>query len=888
MDTKHETTKLKYTIHKFSTYSVNFLPQYILQNTPGDLLSRWFTDSTSPNQYLILKLQTPAIVESITFGKYTKSHVSNLKKFQIFGGTRENNMSLLLQAGLKNDAEAEVLKLRHKTQDGLYLPVNYIKIVPLQSWGPAYNYSIWFVELMGMSQHDLISQALETINLSGVQLEGPVQSRLWNALVEEGDFQLTEKIFTEAVAGKFIHLRRRRYKDAFEALSRESGVQLEGPVQSRLWNALVEEGDFQLTEKIFTEAVAGKFIHLRRRRYKDAFEALSRESGVQLEGPVQSRLWNALVEEGDFQLTEKIFTEAVAGKFIHLRRRRYKDAFEALSRESGVQLEGLVQSRLWNALVEEHLRRRRYKDAFEALSRESGVQLEGPVQSRLWNALVEEGDFQLTEKIFTEAVAGKFINLRRRRYKDAFEALSRESGVQLEGPVQSRLWNALITACSSQVEAKLSAPVMRPPPGFGPRPFDLNSIDRDVQADGPLNGQNGDADMGDIACGPDGCCGKPGPRDLDDLWAYSTTEEKWTLLCRRSQQAGGPGPRSCHKMVFDPVHRRLYTLGRDEAANPQYSGLYAYYIATNTWQLLLPDKHSLPAPQSRVSHSMLFHPVSNTQYSILGPVRVLHSDEHVAAPPAGQALAARAAVARLALHALPSVNTQYSGLYAYYIATNTWQLLLPDKHSLPAPQSRGMSKEKERRVYNTLWVFSLQRLTWNCVYRNESVSPNEPRPRFAHQLVYDPVNKNHPRVRLDDLWSLELLRPSARDVQRRAVVLHDEEAASPAEWSARHDRLRLYEELCMYFRTSTVPPDSDVTDLVLGGDEESLSEPFRPFEEIPAPEPETWEVGHDEEAASPAEWSARHDRLRLYEELCMYFRPSTVPPDSDVTDLVTL
>lgn len=67
--------------------------------------------------------------------------------------------------GLKNDAEAETFKLRYKTQDGLYLPVTFLKIVPLQSWGPAFNYSIWFVEFMGKNQENLIDQALETINL---------------------------------------------------------------------------------------------------------------------------------------------------------------------------------------------------------------------------------------------------------------------------------------------------------------------------------------------------------------------------------------------------------------------------------------------------------------------------------------------------------------------------------------------------------------------------------------------------------------------------------------------------------------------------------------------------------------------------------------------------
>lgn len=53
-----------------------------------------------------------------------------------------------------------------------------------------------------------------------------------------------------------------------------------------------------------------------------------------------------------------------------------------------------------------------------------------------------------------------------------------------------------------------------------------------------------------------------GTEDLDDLWSFCTTSERWTLLCRHSSLAYGPSPRSCHKMVFDPVYRKLYTLGR--------------------------------------------------------------------------------------------------------------------------------------------------------------------------------------------------------------------------------------------------------------------------------------------------------------------------------------
>lgn len=68
-------------------------------------------------------------------------------------------------SGLKNDSTAEVFRLRHRTREGLYLPVKYIKIIPLQSWGPAYNYTIWYVELMGKDHKELVSNALETLNM---------------------------------------------------------------------------------------------------------------------------------------------------------------------------------------------------------------------------------------------------------------------------------------------------------------------------------------------------------------------------------------------------------------------------------------------------------------------------------------------------------------------------------------------------------------------------------------------------------------------------------------------------------------------------------------------------------------------------------------------------
>ncbi|KAJ0174253.1 hypothetical protein K1T71_010399 [Dendrolimus kikuchii] len=830
MDDNYETVKLSYTIHKYSSFSANYTPDNIMVNNPTDQLCRWFTDSTTPSQFVMLKLTSPAIVETIKFGKYIKAHVSDLKKFQVFGGTDENNLSLLLSGGLKKDSAAEVFRLRHRTQEGLYLPVRYLKIVPLQSWGPAYNYTIWYVELHGKVHEDLINKSMDTINLRKEE---------------------------EAVRILLKHLRRRRYKDAFEALSRESGVQLEGPIQARLWNALVENGDYKMAEQIFDEAVS----------------------------------------DGEL-------------------------------------------------------------------------------------------DWYMSWQPYT--------------------------------PV----WRQM-SACSAQVEEKLWCGDI-PQPTNNVQNHDLFCVDRDPRpdtAEGPANV----ADLFDFcesSCGGSSCCLKPGPRgghqlvvdsttgtlylfggwngteDLDDLWSFCTTSERWTLLCRHSSLVYGPSPRSCHKMVFDPVHRRLYTLGRyldngqripsnmnsdlyvydvstgcwslicadtasaggprlvfdhqmcidpdtqtifvfggrvlpansEEVVSPQYSGLYAYYIQTNTWQLLLPDKHDLPAPQPRVSHSMLFHPVQRRLYMFLGQ----RNKEHLVDLWWWDVGSGHCAALCQGLAPTPPPAAGFTQRATLDPDTDEMFVL------------SGMSKEKDKRVYNTLWVFALRSMTWTCVYRNDSVAPNEPRPRFAHQLVYDPVKKIHylfggnpgnqasPRLRLDDLWSLQLTKASMEKVQSNAraalrEACYREMVTHPSQHHIALNYLRndLREALdhsdpvqvsrfqklatvlfagaeaagggacaltprrtrALHRRRASQPVPRDLAYAlaqVLGA-EDTLPDPVQPFEEVSEPMPETWDVGQDDDEEAPGpEWDARQARIKLYELLCQYFRPSTVPPKGDITDLVAL
>jgi muskelin len=89
------------------------------------------------------------------------------------------------------------------------------------------------------------------------------------------------------------------------------------------------------------------------------------------------------------------------------------------------------------------------------------------------------------------------------------------------------------------------------------------------------------------------------------------------------------------------------------------------------------------------------------------------------------------------------------------------------------------------------WVYHISHGKWRCVYQNEHTDAMywetmrfvEPRPRFAHQLVYDanhgryymfggnPGDPDNARMRLADFWSLQLERPSGHDVLQRAKFL---------------------------------------------------------------------------------------------------------------------
>eukprot|EP00794_Sanderia_malayensis_P006101 gene6101-6805_t len=183
-----KTHSIVYTVHKWSSYSANYHPNNVLSDNPHEQSSRWSSDSNYPPQFLILKLNKPSIVTSISFGKYEKSHVCNLRKFKVYGGLNTDYMTELLTGGLKNDNLKESFALKHELEERKF-PCKFLKIVPIMSWGPSFNFSIWHVSLEGIDDIHVIRPCLK-----------------WYKTVEKGDFGKAESIIEQAAEdGLFQH-----------------------------------------------------------------------------------------------------------------------------------------------------------------------------------------------------------------------------------------------------------------------------------------------------------------------------------------------------------------------------------------------------------------------------------------------------------------------------------------------------------------------------------------------------------------------------------------------------------------------------------------------------------------------------------------------------------
>lgn len=107
----------------------------------------------------------------------------------------------------------------------------FVQVIPLLSYGPSFNFSIWYVELLGLENDLIVCRTLQN----------------YNEQKEKTTIRLILK-----------HLRSKGHFEAFRALSNETSIQLEDAEITDLYQCLVDAGNFEKVEKIMEKLIDGE------------------------------------------------------------------------------------------------------------------------------------------------------------------------------------------------------------------------------------------------------------------------------------------------------------------------------------------------------------------------------------------------------------------------------------------------------------------------------------------------------------------------------------------------------------------------------------------------------------------------------------------------------
>ncbi|XP_018018491.1 muskelin [Hyalella azteca] len=752
----HSTVKLAYTIQKYSSFSSKFAPENILVDNPQDQTSRWSSDSHVPPQFLVMKLESPAIVTSITFGKYEKSHVCNVKKLQVWGGLTEDHMMLLFDGGLKNDPHPETFSLKHTVAD-MPFPVRYIKLLPLQAWGSTFNFSIWHVALSGCPDPALVRRCIHTYTLHCER---------------------------EALRVCLKHLRHNRYIEAFTALSREANTRLEHPVLTRLYQACTEHDGTELVENLISRALQSGLFN----------EYLS--------GQPLAPVWRQLIPppgaapntspgmRGGHQLCCDTQTQSIYlfGGW---------DGQEDLSD-------------LWCYNIP--------ANEWSCISPDTRIQ--GGPSPRSCHKLCLDSE---RRQLFT---LGRYVDSKMRtadNLKSDFYLYELDSGrwtlitedtAEVGGP-RLVFDHQMVMDAEKRVIYVFGGRVLTQSRWEG---VSLEN-ERSVSSNGGFS---------------------PAELQFSGLYRYDVATNTWTCL-----REDDPAPARSSTGTFTG---RVSDISRDAPASPSVSAAVAASSSSrslNSSNISSPSTSSSSSSsgssslRSRVGHSMLFHPITRQLFILAGQRNKEYLTDFFTYQVDTDVITcineknSPRGCASISAVRPPGVASSAQGLNileggallgasfpprhsdvppAGFTQKATIDPVLEEIHVLS-----GLSKEKDKQdtVCNSFWVYSIPHNKWSCIYHNELSGDgpdnrDEPCPRFAHQLVYDHVNKIHymfggnpgrhqqPKMRLDDFWSLQLSRPSPEKLLQEIVFIirkswYEELAVRDSSEALRYLQTELHE-----------------------------------------------------------------------------------------------
>ncbi|GAA5864021.1 hypothetical protein JCM1840_000669 [Sporobolomyces johnsonii] len=193
------------------------------------------------SEWLILELHDTSLVRYVGFGKTVKPHPCNLADFSIYGGLSPDHLSMepLCEGSLKNDANTErvalPLEIGDEGRDKALLPIKYLRIECHEAASANYSISIWHLFLEGYSSPALVSSALSSYT----------QHRS----------QITSHLILS-------HLRRSgpallpAFHSLLATVPPATSTSFEHPLLAQLHTALVLDGDFDRAEFLLASCLA--------------------------------------------------------------------------------------------------------------------------------------------------------------------------------------------------------------------------------------------------------------------------------------------------------------------------------------------------------------------------------------------------------------------------------------------------------------------------------------------------------------------------------------------------------------------------------------------------------------------------------------------------------
>ena len=765
--------QLHYAIHSYSSHLQNYSPQNIKDDKPHDSSSRWTSSSVDPPQYIVLKFACPVVVGQITFGKYEKAHACNMKRFKVYAGMSEETMNHeILDGTLRNDSTSETFNLKYSIEGHVFAS-RFIKIVPIVSWGGTFNHTIWHVSLHGTSDASIVSSAMSN----------------FDRIRQEKALKLCMKF-----------LRQANYLKTFDALTCESDVSFEDDILAKLHRHLVVEGDFVSVEKLLDHCFECGYFddYLSQQSYQAVWTLLepkgSKEDRPGMRGGHQMAIdsvdqkiylfggWDGTLDLSDFWVYD-----------IHL------NQWTCLSTDTS--LTGGPSPRSCHKMVIDELRKKiyllgRYLDSNSRTAQNIKADFYVySIESDTWHLICDD----------TASLGGPKLIF---DHQLALDSKSNQLYV-FGGRV---ILPATMPADTSSTS--ISPPIISPV-SLASRFFIYDS--------NPLSTPT----VASTSSSP------PAPAPLN----ASAASEAST------------GASDFHP-IFDSLIRNF------NAERVNFSGMYSYDIASNTWKCLRQD--SLMATttynfinsgqsradlknnciyrntiRSRVGHSMVLHEGLSKLYIFAGQCNNEYMADFIEFNLITNEVAIKnnssdgkngdvssSPVIKRDFTQRATIDEQLNEIYVFSGITNDAIINsqspvsgqgnsnVENNNVIPSAKLGDMSKVK-----NSFWVYSINRASWNCVYRNEfssassasasSSSPSTssssssdstaggspacPCPRYAHSLVYDKTNKMHylfggnpgsgvrshetNNLRLDDFWSLKLIRPSPSALRCKLIQL---------------------------------------------------------------------------------------------------------------------